>query len=124
MYELDGPAVSTLWRAFAEVKQRWSVHWMGTKGSKILLRGMMRNIRDVSATPSGINNTVRAPCLTLKWSEVVGKITHADALHRGIAPHSTLRPACVYHALQQSHMKLFIACATHAGRIRMREQSA
>jgi hypothetical protein len=32
--------------------------------------------------------------------EVVGTLSHADALHRGNAPHSTLRPECVYHALQ------------------------
>jgi hypothetical protein len=33
-------------------------------------------------------------------TEVVGSLMHADASHRGNAPHSTPRPTCVYPALQ------------------------
>jgi hypothetical protein len=58
-------------------------------------------------------------------TEVVSTLTHADAPQQGNAPHSVRsapRPACVYHALQQIHMKLFFAGDTHVGQIRVRGQ--
>jgi hypothetical protein len=41
-----------------------------------------------------------APPDSKMGTEVVRAFTHADAPHRGYAPHSAQRPVCIYHALQ------------------------
>jgi hypothetical protein len=61
-----------------------------------------------------------APPDSKMGTEVVGTLTHADAPQRGITrPASRMR---LSHFTINTHMKLFFAGATHAGRSRVREQ--